>query len=132
MKVFFAVLSRKCGSFHKRGRTNSTHFLYSYVAMHNLCMYPYYPSVGHCIRFLLSGLSTTSILIDEINSTLSFYIIVSHRSCVCFYVFFILMNSKVYDYYLKPNIEVLEVFVEAGLEVSSNIEDPLENSTLDW
>lgn len=42
------------------------------------------------------------------------------------------MNSKVYDYYLKPNIEVLEVFVEAGLEVSSNIEDPLENSTLDW
>ena len=33
---------------------------------------PYYPSVGHCIRLLLSGLSTTSILIDEINSTLSF------------------------------------------------------------
>ena len=44
----FAVLNRKCGSFHKRGRTNSTHFLCSYVAMHNLCIYPYYPSVGHC------------------------------------------------------------------------------------
>ena len=60
--------------FSKLKDTSNTHFLYSYVAMHNLCIHPYYPSVGHCIVYFSLGLSTTSILIDEINSTLSFYI----------------------------------------------------------
>ena len=39
---------------------------------------PYYPSVGHCIVYFSLGLSTTSILIDESISTLSFYILI-HR-----------------------------------------------------
>jgi hypothetical protein len=42
------------------------------------------------------------------------------------------MNSKFFDYYLKPTIEVVEVIVEAGFNVSSNIEDPLENPTQNW
>ena len=44
---------------------------------------PYYPSVGHCIVYFSLGLSTTSILIDESISTLSFYIPI-HRKRRCY------------------------------------------------
>ena len=58
----FAVLNRKSDSFQKKkGQTNSTHFLYSYVAMHALCIYPYYSSVGILHRLFSSGFVRASI-----------------------------------------------------------------------
>ena len=48
----FAVLSRKCGSFHKRGQTNSTHFLYSYVAVRLLRTYPHTIQVWGIVSFI--------------------------------------------------------------------------------
>ena len=68
----FAVLNRKSDSFQCDGITNSTHFLYSYAAMHGLCIYPYYPSVGHCIVYYRKVLSEPLFNKREINSTLSF------------------------------------------------------------
>ena len=67
MKVFFAfVLQRKCGSFHSSRTTDSTHFLYSYVAVRILRTYTsYYPSVGYCIVYYCIGLSTTFFEINE-------------------------------------------------------------------
>ncbi len=49
----FAVLSRKCGSFHKRGQTNSTHFLYSYVAVRIQRTYPHTIQVWGIVSFIL-------------------------------------------------------------------------------
>ncbi len=62
------------------GRTNSTHFLYSYVWLCAFCVYtPYYPSVGYCIVCFSLGLSTTSCLINEIQLH-TFFLYKNHRS----------------------------------------------------
>ena len=73
-KVFFAVLNRKSDSFHKaKGLTNSTHFLYSYVAMHFLCIYSILSKCGALYRlFLLGFCQSLRLNKRKINSTLSF------------------------------------------------------------
>ncbi len=44
---------------------------------------PYYPSVGHCIVCFSSGLSTTSIMIDE-NQIHTFFLYITHRCWSCY------------------------------------------------
>ena len=89
----FAVLNRKSDSFQCDGITNSTHFLYSYAAMHALCIYPYYPSVGHCIVYYRKVLSEPLFNKREINSTLSFLLI--HRIGVDTVINLEIINFKI-------------------------------------
>ncbi len=44
---------------------------------------PYYPSVGNCIVCFSSGLSTTSIMIDE-NQLHTFFLYITHRCWSCY------------------------------------------------
>ena len=69
----FAVLNRKSDSFQKKkGQTNSTHFLYSYVAMHSLVYIPILSKCGDIASFIFFGFCQSLYLVNEINSTLSF------------------------------------------------------------
>ena len=82
-KVFFAVLNRKSDSFHKaKGLTNSTHFLYSYVAMHFLCIYSILSKCGAVYRLFLLGFCQ-SLRLNKRKSTphFLFYTNPPHRSC---------------------------------------------------
>ena len=58
--VFAFILARKSDSFQRNEDNDNTHFLYSYVAMHFLCVHPYYPSVGSCIVYSFRVLSEPS------------------------------------------------------------------------
>lgn len=42
------------------------------------------------------------------------------------------MLNELINSYLAPEIEVVEVIVEAGFQNSSNVEDPVENETQGW
>ena len=42
------------------------------------------------------------------------------------------MNSKFYFSYLAPDVEVVEIIVEAGFTASSNVEDPTIGDEQDW
>ena len=42
------------------------------------------------------------------------------------------MNSKFYFSYLAPDVEVVEIIVEAGFTASSNVEDPYEDAEQGW
>ncbi len=42
------------------------------------------------------------------------------------------MKTKFYEKYVAPDLEVVSISVEAGFEVSSNMEDPWEDSTEEW
>ena len=73
-KVFFAVLNRKCGSFHKRGQRTA---LISCVAMWlcTVCAYTHTIQVWGIVSFILLR-SFHNLLFNkrEINSTLSLFI----------------------------------------------------------
>ena len=64
----FAVLLRKCGSFHGKKATNSTHFLYMSESSNPFrgCA-SRYTGVGHCIVYSCLGLSTTFLEINGIH-----------------------------------------------------------------
>ena len=53
---------------------NSTHFLYSYVAMHSLVYIPILSKCGDIASFIFFGFCQSLYLVNEINSTLSFII----------------------------------------------------------
>ena len=59
-KCFRFYPCKKIWQFSTKRGYDSTHFLYSYVAVHNLCIYPYYPSVGSCIVYSFRVLSEPS------------------------------------------------------------------------
>ena len=42
------------------------------------------------------------------------------------------METKFYDFYLAPSIEVVEAQVEAGFAESENLEDPVEDEIQGW
>ena len=76
--VFASVLEWKCGSFSTEGRTDGTHILFSHGCTH--VRTPYYSGVGYCMyRLSQSRYSTTSIRIDETDSTLSFLLPTANR-----------------------------------------------------
>ena len=76
--VFASVLEWKCGSFSTEGRTDGTHILFSHGCTH--VRTPYYSGVGYRMyRLSQSRYSTTSIRIDETDSTLSFLLPTANR-----------------------------------------------------
>ena len=79
--VFRTVLSRKCGSFHKRGQTNDTHFLYSYVWLCTSVRTPHTIQVWGIVSFILLR-SFHNLLFDKRESTphFLFYTNPPHRS----------------------------------------------------
>ena len=69
LKVFSLLfLCENVEVFKAIGQTNSTHFLYSYVAMHGLCIYPILFKCGALYR-LLSLRSFHNLHIDKRKST---------------------------------------------------------------
>ena len=42
------------------------------------------------------------------------------------------METKFYNFYIAPTIEVVEAAVEAGFAESENLEDPVEDEIQGW
>ena len=42
------------------------------------------------------------------------------------------METKFYNFYLAPSVEVVEAQVEVGFAESENLEDPVEDETQGW
>ena len=57
----------------KKGQTNSTHFLYSYVAMHHLCIHLILSKCGDIASFIFFGFCQSLYLVNG-NQLHTFFI----------------------------------------------------------
>ena len=65
--VFAFILARKSDSFQRNEDNDSTHFLYSYVVMHSLCIYLILSKCGVLYRLFVSGFVRTFLQINGIQ-----------------------------------------------------------------
>ena len=79
MKVFSLLsLNGKSDSFQRNEDNDSTHFLYSYVAMHSLCIHPILSKCGVLYRLFVSGFVRASIQING-NQLHTFFLFITHH-----------------------------------------------------
>ena len=101
-----------------------------YRCVGTFCAYAlHYTSVGHCIVYFTSGLSTTFL---EINgSQLHTFFIYNNRLIRGWWASRMLMKQQEFQTYLAPTAEVQLIVVERGF-IGSMLEDPIENEKQGW
>ena len=119
-KVFSRSLLENVVIFKSKRITNSTHFLYSYVAVRYLRIYPILSKCGALYRLFLLGFYH-NLLTDKRNQLHTFFLCKNHRSRSWCGNQTIFKMKKVT--YVVPEVEELKVVVEQGF-AQSQLENP--------